>query len=417
VFRAGSLLVEKASRIVLVVAAAPVLGEAGFGGYQFALTLTALFALGAELGIGLWTTRALARDREQASVIVGTGLRVRAAAAAPFLAAVGLAAYLSEPGAARSCMALLGAAALANAFMDYCGAIFRGYERLDDEAALNVVRALLVTGAGLGALALGRSATALAAGLMAGTFASAAAGLWLLGRRYRVLRWPEGQAFSLSLARAAVAQAAPIWLATLLSLVYFKVDVVILRGFSGDAELGAYSAAYKVFEAVMILPSVVMAAAFSPLARAHRDPRLRRRWETFLGLALLGFGAAVGAAIYLTGDRVVVLLFGPGFARGIPSLRVLAAAVPVMFLNAGLIQFLIARGLEWRNLRLSALLVAINVGVNLAVIPPLGGTGAALATLVTEVALATGSLLILRANGRSEFPGARTETSPVTRHG
>jgi O-antigen/teichoic acid export membrane protein len=73
-----------------------------------------------------------------------------------------------------------------------------------------------------------------------------------------------------------------------------------------------------------------------------------------------------------------------------------------MFLNAGLIQFLIARGLEWRNFAVSALLVAINVGLNLAIVPRLGGPGAAFATLVTEAALAIGCLVALRlgrANG------------------
>ena len=172
--------------------------------------------------------------------------------------------------------------------------------------------------------------------------------------------------------------------------------MVIVRGLAGDAELGAYSAAYKVFEAVMVLPSVVMAAAFSPLARSHGDPRRRRRWESVLGAALFGLGALVGGLLYLGGDRIVGALFGVGFERARASLRILAATVPVMFLNAGLIQFLIARGLEWRNLALSVLLLAINVGANVAIVPRLGGPGAAWATLVTEAALAIGCLAVLR---------------------
>jgi O-antigen/teichoic acid export membrane protein len=407
-FRAGSLAIEKVGRIVLVVGAAPVLGEAAFGAYQFSLTLTGLFAVCAELGLSLWTTRALARaggrDRDRASVIVGTGLRLRAVTAAPFLLAVALACYLSAPGEARNAMALLGAAALANAFIDYFGAIFRGYERLNDEAALNVIRALLVTGAGLGALAVGRSLTALAAGLLLGTLASAACGLSFLAGRYRLLRWPHGQAFDLSLARAAVTESAPIWLATLLSLVYFKVDVLIVRALAGDTVLGAYSAAYKVFEAVMIFPSVVMSAVFSPLVRAHDDPRRRRRGELAVAALLLGLGALTGCVLFLGARRIVVLMFGPGFDPAVRSLQILAAAVPVMYVNAGLIQFLIARGLEWRNLAVSALLVAINVGLNLALVPRLGGPGAAYTTLTTEVALAMGCLAALRLGRAARLP-------------
>ena len=399
-YRAGSLVIEKVSRIALVVGAAPVLGEAAFGGYQFSLTLTGLFALCAELGLSLWTTRALARggagERDRASVIVGTGLRLRAITAAPFLLAVGLACYFSAPGQAREAMALLGAAALANAFVDYFGAVFRGYERLNDEATLNVLRALLVTGAGLGALALGRSLTALAAGLLAGTVASAACGLWFLGARYRLLRWPQGWAFDSALARAAVAEAAPIWLGTLVGLVYFKVDVLIVRALAGNAVLGAYSAAYKVFEAVLAFPTVVMAAAFAPLVRAHADPRRRSRGEILVGALLLGLGALIGGVLYFGAGRLVALMFGPGFDRAVPSLQILAAAVPVTFLNTGLIPFLIARGLEWRTVVVSAPLLVMNVGLNLALIPRWGGPGAAFATLVSEVARAILCLAALR---------------------
>jgi O-antigen/teichoic acid export membrane protein len=410
-YRAGSLVVEKVSRIILVIGAAPALGESAFGGYQFSLTLTGLFATCAELGLSLWTTRALARggaaDRDRASVIVGTGLRLRAITAAPFFLAVGLACYFSAPGEARQAMALLGAAALANAFVDYFGAVFRGYERLNDEAALNVIRAVLVTGAGLGALTLGRSLTALAAGLLAGTLASAACGLWFLGAHYRLLRWPQGRAFDRALARAAVAEASPIWLGTLLGLVYFKVDVVIVRALAGNAVLGGYSAAYKVFEAVLAFPAVVMAAAFPPLVRAHADPRRQKRGELGVGALLFGLGALTGSVLYLGADRIVALMFGPGFDRAVPSLQILAAAVPFTFLNAGLIPFLIARGLEWRTLAVSAPLVAINVGLNFALVPRLGGPGAALATVAGEVVRAIACLAALRLGQVARAPSER----------
>ena len=79
--------------------------------------------------------------------------------------------------------------------------------------------------------------------------------------------------FDRALWRAAAGEALPLWLATLFSLLYFKGDVVILKAFAGNAEVGAYSAAYKIFEGLMIVPSVVLAATFPPLARAKGDPR------------------------------------------------------------------------------------------------------------------------------------------------
>jgi O-antigen/teichoic acid export membrane protein len=187
-----------------------------------------------------------------------------------------------------------------------------------------------------------------------------------------------------------------MWLATWLSLVYFKIDVVILRSFVGDAELGAYSAAFKIFEALTVLPSIVMAAAFSPLARAYSDPARRRRWEGSLVTLLLVLGGAVGALMFAASDRIVGALFGGAFLRAGQSLRWLSLGIPVMFLNAGLWHFLLARSLELRNLLLSAVLLVVNVGINLVLIPRLRGPGAALATVITEVVHAGLAVLALR---------------------
>ena len=175
VYRAISVAVEKGCRLALIVIAAPILGRTAFGAYQFALTLTALFAMVADLGVSTWTIRGLARDRGRSREIAAVGFRVRGIGALPFLLAAAIAAHLSGPGEARMLIVLLGVAALANMFADYAGAIFRGLERLRDEAVLNTVRAVLVTAAALVALrASGGSAIGLAAGMAAGSLVSAA---------------------------------------------------------------------------------------------------------------------------------------------------------------------------------------------------------------------------------------------------
>jgi len=392
--KALSVPVEKACRLLLMVVAAPILGAAAFGSYQFAFATTTMLALCTDLGMGVWTTRALARDRTRAPVIVATALRLRLLASLPYLAVVAIAAGLAGPGDTRRALALLGLAALVNAFIDYLLAIFRGFERLADEAHLNVARALLIAAGGLGALAVHRTVGALAAGLLAGMAGSGLYGLRLLRRNYGLDAGTSR--FDRELWRAAAGEALPLWLATLFSLLYFKGDVVILKVFAGNAEVGAYSAAYKIFEGLMIVPSVVLAATFPPLARAKDDPERQRRWEIALATLLLALGTAVALAVYLASDRVVALIYGAGFARAAPSLRVLAVALPILFLNFGLTHFLIARDLERRNLLFAALMLVVNVSANLMLIPRFAGPGAACATLVTEVALTICCVIALR---------------------
>src|SRR5207237_10216566 len=116
---------------------------AGFGRYACGSPVTALLAFGTDLGLGLWTTRTLARHDDERSRIVRLGLTIRALASIPYAAAVAaVVAFAAEPGE-RAALALLGAAALASAFVDHFAAVLRGCDRFADDARLNATRAVM----------------------------------------------------------------------------------------------------------------------------------------------------------------------------------------------------------------------------------------------------------------------------------
>jgi len=243
-----------------------------------------------------------------------------------------------------------------------------------------------------------------------GAAAGCAYGAWMLRQRYPL--FPSR--FDRALAGRAARAALPLGLASLLSMLYFKGDVVLLHRLSTDAELGAYSAAYKLFEGSMILPAIVLSAAFPPLARAHGDRERQRRWERPVVTALLGLGLLVGAVLYFGRAPLIALFFGPAFGRAAASLRLLALGVPLLYFNYGLTHFLIARDLGRRNLLFGALMLIVNVGINLAVIPRHGGPGAAAATTLTELFLTICCLLAL---GWRPSLATRPGPSPATASG
>jgi polysaccharide transporter, PST family len=387
-----SLPIEKAIRLLLALVAARILGDAVFGRYLYASTLAAVLALGIDLGLHTWVVRALARDRVRAAVIIWSALRVRAGVIPLFVVALALAAVVAPTHDERVAMGLLGLAALGNTFVDFACSVLRGFERLRDEGLLNICRAMLMVGGGLGALACWRSLISLSVGLLAGAVAASIWAGWLL-RRDRLLPRCTAASYDPVLGRKALRQALPMWLATVLSLLYFKGDVFVLRHYCGDAVVGEYSVAYKVFEGLMVFPTVVFSAALAPLARANDDPGRRRRWELSLAGAMLAIGAVLGAIVYAACPWIVVTVFGTAFEGAEPALRILTAAVPVIFLNYALTMFLIARNLERRKLLFATVMLVVNVAANLLLIPGRGGVGAALATLITEIAYSISCLL------------------------
>jgi O-antigen/teichoic acid export membrane protein len=418
VFKAISIPVERAGRFLLAAVAAPTLGEGAFGSYQVAATATGFLVLATEMGLGAWTTRALARDRSRADAIVGTALRRRGRALVGFAAAVFLLAAGIHASAARALLLWLAVAAVANAAVDYAATVFRGFERLQDEAWVNVARAVLVTGTGLAAVRLGRSAVALAAGSALGSLAAAGCMVALIRRHYPAISGRVA-APDPELARSAAREGLPLWAITAVTLLYSRGDILMMRLFVDTPTIGAYSAADKVFEGVSMVTGVMLAALFPPLARAHHEPDAQRRWERLVAGLLLAAGTAAGGLFFAFAVPIVAVVYGSGFADAAPSLRVLGLAAPLVCLNYALSHILVARNEERRSLVFAGIALLANVAANRVLLPRLGGPGAAWATLVTEATMTLCCLVYLaslRARARAGSPAGarprRLERSP-----
>jgi O-antigen/teichoic acid export membrane protein len=304
---------------------------------------------------------------------------------------------------------------VASALIDHAIAVFRGYERFVDEARVNAARAVLVMAAGLAGLWVRRSVVGLTAGMLVGTVGAGLYCVWVVRGRYGLLATGDQGSYDPALARSSLRNGLPIWLASLVSLLYFKGDTLFLKSFSGDAALGIYSAAYQIFEGSAMLPAILLAAAFPPLARAHLDPQRQRQWERLVSSVLLVLGLTVGVVLYTAGGPIIQLVFKGGFAGATSSLRILALGVPLFYFNYGLTHFLIARDLGNRNMVFAAMMLVLNVALNAVAIPRLGGPGAAWATVLTEAALTVCCLLALapqRGEAVAAQPLAVSQKSP-----
>jgi O-antigen/teichoic acid export membrane protein len=392
--------VEKGAQFVLVVVAGRTLGEAGFGRFSFATNLAVLLAFVTDLGLTTWTTRALARGADTGVPVLATGLRLRLLAAIPVvLALAGIAVAVDDRALAVAVMAL-GVTYLARGLCDHARAVFRAHERLGDEGRLNAAIAVLAAAAGVAGLWLGaKGLGALAVGVMTGTIAGAAYGFALLGRNYGPWAGPADWA----LARRMLREALPFYLAGAFTLVYARADVLLLKPLSYDAQVGAYRAAGQVVEMVKQLPVLLMTATFPQLARGYQDSRaaLVRTERAITGL-LLGGGVLLGGTLAFAAAPIIALLFGPAFGGAVPVLRTLAPAVPLAFVNCGVLHFFVARDRGSLNLAFAAAMVVVNAGMNLALDRRLGAVGAAVATVVTEAMLFACCMYALRVLRRED---------------
>jgi O-antigen/teichoic acid export membrane protein len=118
------------------------------------------------------------------------------------------------------------------------------------------------------------------------------------------------------------------------TVVVDRLAVVLVGAFVGQAAAGWFGVAHSVVLVLASIPGMVMLAAFPHLARAVREDAgsAAALGRALLLLAGLG-GLALAALVHLFGPSAVPVLFGAEYAPSAEILKVLAFALPGLFLT------------------------------------------------------------------------------------
>jgi lipopolysaccharide exporter len=384
VVRSVAEVVSKAASLAFFVILARELGSEPYGAFSFALALSGAVLLGAGFGTDDLIARETARHRERAPRHLADVAGLKALTSVPLLGATMLVIALGDYSTeTRIGMLAVGVGVALEIMAKSWQAIFQGYERLDLASACVIVQRVFTAVVG--------SAVVLAGGglLEAGLAFLAGAALGLLvaevgvRRTLRVPRVRPDRHGAWQLLRAGV----PIGIAGLLFMLLLRVDVMMLSFLGGAAEVGLYSAAYRLVEGCQFLSWVFGGAMLPWLAGAASAADLRRALT--LGLK---FEAAVllpiGLAFTCFADPLIRLLYTDAYAGSVLPLQLLGLTVATYGLQSFASITLIARDAPATMTRVLAVVALQNVVCNLIVIPRAGAAGAAAVALSSGVLLA-----------------------------
>ena len=272
---------------------------------------------------------------------------------------------------------------------------FQAVERMGINAARQIAASLLGL-AGALLLVAGPDDVALAAAVTVGATGLATIGALAAFRgRYGLppLAWQPGRW------RGMLRASAPVALAGILTTIYITADLVML-GFMADAhEVGLYSASARL--AVMaVVPASIAGAAFLPqLAAARDDPSRRNRIAARHAAPVLVVGAALAALAIAYPSHLLGIVFGEAYLPATATLALLLGASAVTCLRLCHDSALLAWDFDRERLMTLGGAAALNIALNLVMIPRYGGYGAAMATLAAEATafLSMAALAWLRA--------------------
>ncbi len=178
--------------------------------------------------------------------------------------------------------------------------------------------------------------------------------------------------------------ALPLGAVVVLTSLYWRIDVVLLSLVGARQDVGIYGLAYKVVDALYVLPAFVMVTLLPELARLAGDRR--RRDELVQKASTVVQVAVVPLLVFVLAfaGEIARIAGGEAFDGAAVVLRILMLGVAAGFLRAVFTEALIAVDRQlWLMYATGGLLLA-NVALNLALIPVLGARGAAIAFAASE---------------------------------
>jgi O-antigen/teichoic acid export membrane protein len=373
------------------------LGVRAYGDLVAITVYVSVFGVFFDLGISTIVLRQLAQRIASPEELIGKVLTLRLGLATVVALVAGLLAFTiyggSEHHQLRIGIVIALPVILANAVSSTVTAFFQAELKMARLAAVEVATQLLALGLIGLFVALDEGFYAIVAATAAATVFSAAVAL-LLFRALVPLRF----GIDFTLWRRLFVKALPIGIALILNVIYFRLDAFLLSLLKGSRDVGIYGIAFRFSEMLTPFPLFFVASVFPVLAAtaaARRDDQLWRATQRAFDVLLLAAVPVVLGTIAIA-PQIVHALAGGAFGDAELPLRLIIFGTGLAFLTTLFTYILVALDRQRAGVWLSSLTLLVNLGLNLALIPPYGYVAAAAAASGTDALLLVGLLVIVR---------------------
>lgn len=369
------------------------LGVAQYGIYNLVFAYLASFGIFADFGLRLTLVRDLSGEQEQ-SELKSTyfALQVILTLLSTFLALIFLLLFPYSP--AIKMAIIVGSLGVGVGYMNGYGAsVLQSKMKLDTAAILEIINRVVTVGAIVLFVWLQLNINAIISTILIGNIVTLVINMYITPEFFRLKHFPR-----LSLLSGIIKSSFPVGITSLLGVLYFKIDLMMLSIMKTTADVGIYSLSYKIFDNIIMLWLFYMASIYPLMSLAVKEkarPKINTLLKGSLVIAVV-FSVFTIVISWLAAPLVINILGGKNFFASIMPFRILVIALPFVFINDVLYYLL----LSLSKIRLITLTLvsalAFNFIVNLLIIPTYGYLGISVSTVITEMITLIGYAIALR---------------------
>jgi O-antigen/teichoic acid export membrane protein len=359
------------------------LGVAQYGIYNLVFAYLAFFGIFADFGLRLTLVRDLSGDIKSSNNLksIYFSLKVIFTVVSIVLSLIAL---IFFPYTQTIKMAILvGSLAVGVGQMNAYGAsVLQSKVKLDLVALLEVINRVATVIAIVIFVLLHWGLYAIILSVLIGNVVSTLLNIYLAPDFYHFTSIP-----SLDLIKKVVKASFPVGITSLLAVLYFKVDTMMLSVMKSPVDVGIYSLSYKLFENIIMLWAFYMASVY-PLMAGYIQKDDQKNLKLILKTSIIVLVIFVLVALsigFISAPLAIDILGGRSFTESILPFRILLVSLPFVFVNS--IFYYLFLSFSKVKLILWVLLISlvVNFFVNLFLIPRYGYIGTSASTVATEL--------------------------------
>ena len=378
-------VVSRALQFVVMLYAARLLSKEHFGKFSFALSLSLIAVVLADLGINTLLIREISRNKSLVSKYFINAFSIKVVLSFfTYLIIVAVLNVLGYPQDSRQIVYIIWFFTILSTFTELFYSIFRAFEMMFYDAFLKIVRMILLSSVSLYVLFKGYGVL-----IFSYTFVFVETVVVLIALFIALAKFIKlNAAIDYPFIVSVVKKALPFGFAFVFGSIYFFIGSVMLSKIRGDEDVAIYSVAYNIALAILFIPTVYTNAIYPVLSRYYKKSKegFGVLYEkSFKYLYIIGLPISVG--LYLLAGRIIVFLYGEAYSGSVIALQIISWYLFLKFINFLLGTVLSSADRQDKRMLGQGLTAGFNVLLNLMLIPKIGYVGAAWSTFMTEIFL------------------------------
>jgi O-antigen/teichoic acid export membrane protein len=404
----GSQIVTWLSTFALMIFLPRYLGSVEYGRLYLAMSVAMMFQVLIDFGGAYLIPKEISRSPATAPSLIANSLGLRVGfAVIAILLMVSFSFIAGYPPEVRALVAILALAKLWEGPLAVIATSFQGFERMGYRSLTSITERVFLAGVGIAVLMYGGRSMAVAIVMVTATLLSCLLGLLFLKRlvaRMPSVAWSE----VLKLVRMGF----PYLLMSAFAVIYYRLNTVMLSLLAPEPVVGWFGVAFRLFDALMFLPSIFAAALFPVLSRiAGQKEAVSATTQKSLEFILL-IGVPIAVLTLTCASEIIDLLFGLGeYLQAVVILQALSPALLIVYVNFVLVAALVGMDRQKRWWVIALATIPLSLALNYLLITFFqsheanGGIGSAVATTLTECFVLVSAIAFIPRSvfGRSPF--------------